>query len=143
MAMDAPRIVVVGAGPAGVRAAEALVAHGLRPLVIDEAPQAGGQIYRRPPPGFRRPAKELYGFEAAKAEAIHKTFDGLTDAIDYRLGTLAWNIQDGVLYTARDDVVTPVAFDAVVLATGAIDGCFPFAAGPCPASLAWAAPRWR
>ena len=124
--MDAPRIVVVGAGPAGVRAAEALVAHGLRPLVIDEAPQAGGQIYRRPPPGFRRPAKELYGFEAAKAEAIHKTFDGLTDAIDYRPGTLAWNIQDGVLYTARDDVVTPVAFDAVVLATGAIDRVLPF-----------------
>ncbi len=38
--MDAPRVVVVGAGPAGVRAAEALVKHGLRPLVIDEAPLA-------------------------------------------------------------------------------------------------------
>ena len=125
MAMDAPRIVVVGAGPAGVRAAEALVAHGLRPLVIDEAPLAGGQIYRRPPPGFRRPAKELYGFEAAKAEAIHRTFDGLTDVIDYRPLTLAWNVQDRVLYTACDNMVTPIPFDAVVLATGATDRVLP------------------
>ncbi|MDP6786202.1 MAG: NAD(P)/FAD-dependent oxidoreductase [Rhodospirillales bacterium] len=124
--MDAPRVVVVGAGPAGVRAAEALVKHGLRPLVIDEAPLAGGQIYRRPPPGFRRPAKELYGFEAAKAEAIHRTFDGLTDAIDYRPRTLAWNVQDRVLYTACDDAVTPVPFDALLLATGATDRVLPF-----------------
>ena len=126
MAMDAPRVVVVGAGPAGVRAAEALVAHGLRPLVIDEAPLAGGQIYRRPPPGFRRPAKELYGFEAGKAEAIHRTFDGLTDAIDYRPRTLAWSVQDRVLYTACDDVVTPIPFDALLLATGATDRVLPF-----------------
>ncbi len=126
MAMDGPRVVVVGAGPAGVRATEALVARGLRPLVIDEAPLAGGQIYRRPPPGFRRTTKELYGFEAAKAEAIHRTFDGLIDAIDYRPRTLAWNVQDRVLYTVRDDVVTPLPFDALVLATGATDRVLPF-----------------
>jgi NADPH-dependent 2,4-dienoyl-CoA reductase/sulfur reductase-like enzyme len=126
MAMDNPRVVVVGAGPAGVRAAEALVKHGLRPLVIDEAPLAGGQIYRQPPPGFRRTTKELYGFEAAKAEAIHRTFDGLTNVIDYRPRTLAWNVQDRVLYTACDDVVTPVSFDALLLATGATDRVLPF-----------------
>ena len=126
MAMDAPRVVVVGAGPAGVRATEALVASGLRPLVIDEAPLAGGQIYRRPPPGFRRTTKDLYGFEAAKAEAIHRTFDDLIDFIDYRPRTLAWNVQDRVLYTVRDDAVTPVPFDALVLATGATDRVLPF-----------------
>ncbi|MFS2167574.1 NAD(P)-binding protein, partial [Variovorax sp. Varisp62] len=36
---DAIRPVIVGAGPAGVRAAQTLVAHGLRPVVIDEAPR--------------------------------------------------------------------------------------------------------
>jgi hydrogen cyanide synthase HcnB len=44
--------VIVGAGPAGVRAAQTLVAHGLRPVVVDEAPRWGGQIYRQPPAGF-------------------------------------------------------------------------------------------
>ena len=47
----APRVVVVGAGPAGVRAAQALVQAGLRPIVIDEGRRDGGQIYRRQPEG--------------------------------------------------------------------------------------------
>ena len=55
----------VAAGPAGVRAAETLAASGLHTLVVDEAARAGGKINRRPPDGFSRPPKALYGFEAA------------------------------------------------------------------------------
>ena len=40
--------VIVGAGPAGIRAAERLVRAGLRPIVLDEGSRAGGQIYCRP-----------------------------------------------------------------------------------------------
>ena len=58
---------VVGAGPAGMRACEALVAAGLRPVLVDEARRPGGRIYQQPPEGAGRPARELYGFEAAKA----------------------------------------------------------------------------
>ena len=76
---DAP--VIVGAGPAGVRAAEVLVAAGLAPIVLDEAPASGGQIYRRQPPGFRRGAA-VYGFEARKATAVHETFDRLAAHVD-------------------------------------------------------------
>ncbi|WP_409017876.1 NAD(P)-binding protein [Azospirillum sp. BE72] len=50
-----PGVVIVGAGPAGIRAAETLAAAGLRPTVIDEGARAGGQIHRRPPDGFTRP----------------------------------------------------------------------------------------
>jgi NADPH-dependent 2,4-dienoyl-CoA reductase/sulfur reductase-like enzyme len=39
-------VVVIGAGPAGLRAVEALARGGLRPLLIDEAERPGGQIYR-------------------------------------------------------------------------------------------------
>ena len=46
------RPVIVGAGPAGIRAAQTLVAQGLRPVVIDEAPRWGGQLYRQPPAHF-------------------------------------------------------------------------------------------
>ncbi|MBM3573510.1 MAG: FAD-binding protein, partial [Alphaproteobacteria bacterium] len=46
---EAPAPVIIGAGPAGIRAAAALVDAGLRPIVIDEALRGGGQIYRRPP----------------------------------------------------------------------------------------------
>jgi NADPH-dependent 2,4-dienoyl-CoA reductase/sulfur reductase-like enzyme len=125
MAMDKPRIVIVGAGPAGVRASETLVRSGLRPVVVDEAPQAGGQIYRRQPPGFTRRPALLYGFEHAKATALHRTFDGLASAIDYHPRSLAWNAHDNVLYTATDDRVVKHAYDALILATGATDRMYP------------------
>ena len=40
------RVLIVGAGPAGIRAAQRLVAAGLHPVVVDEGARAGGQIYR-------------------------------------------------------------------------------------------------
>jgi phytoene dehydrogenase-like protein len=79
-------VVIVGAGPSGTRAAETLVRAGLKPVVIDEAPASGGQIYRRQPPGFRRPIDQLYGYEAPKARRLHDTFDALAGKIDYRPG---------------------------------------------------------
>ncbi|TWS00096.1 FAD/NAD(P)-binding oxidoreductase, partial [Pseudomonas mandelii] len=56
-------VVVVGAGPAGICAAQTLVAHGLEPVLLDESARGGGQIYRQQPGNFRRPSKALYGFE--------------------------------------------------------------------------------
>lgn len=41
-------VVIVGAGPAGLCAAAVLAARGVSCVVIDEAPQIGGQICRRP-----------------------------------------------------------------------------------------------
>ena len=68
------------AGPAGVRAVQCLLAHGLRPVWIDEAPRTGGQIYRRPPPPFQRPPSTLYGFEARKAVALQAAGDAAAKA---------------------------------------------------------------
>ena len=65
-------VVIVGAGPAGIRAAQTLVAHGVRPVLLDEAARGGGQIYRRQPANFKRSAVKLYGFEARKAKARRK-----------------------------------------------------------------------
>lgn len=125
--MTGPRVAIVGAGPAGTRAAEVLVRHSLRPVVIDEAPRSGGQIYRRPPEaaGFTRPAAALYGFEAAKARRLHATFDGLLSQIDYRPEALVWNIADRTAYLWRAGRTEAVSFDALVLATGAMDRVIP------------------
>ena len=71
--MTAPRIVIVGAGPAGVRAAQVLVECGVRPIIVDEGQRDGGQIYRRQPMGFTRAYSKLYGTEAAKAQSLHDT----------------------------------------------------------------------
>ncbi|MGE3969174.1 MAG: FAD-dependent oxidoreductase [Dongiaceae bacterium] len=123
------RIAIVGAGPAGIRAAETLVRHGLRPTVIDEAPRSGGQIYRRPPAdvGFTRSAVSLYGFEARKAQSLHRAFDALQDRLDYRPGTLVWDIAEGHLHGHRYETGTGfrLAYDALLLATGAMDRVIP------------------
>lgn len=46
-------LAIVGAGPAGLAAAEVAADLGLRVAVIDEQPRPGGQIYRQPPAEFR------------------------------------------------------------------------------------------
>lgn len=64
--MATARVVIVGAGPAGIRCAETLVKAGIKPVLIDENRRDGGQIYRRQPEGFTRDYRALYGTEAAK-----------------------------------------------------------------------------
>src|SRR5882724_11561307 len=76
-------IVIVGAGPAGMRAAMTLADAGLRSSVIDEAPRSGGQIYRRPPPPLEREPKRLYGFEAHRAVSLHAGFDAIDVRVDH------------------------------------------------------------
>lgn len=125
--MTPPRVVVVGAGPAGVRAAQALVDAGLRPILIDEGRRDGGQIYRRQPEGFKRTPAMLYGSESAKAQALHRDFDALRTRIDYHPETLAWNITSGQLHTvhAPSGATATLPFDALIVCAGATDRLMP------------------
>jgi hydrogen cyanide synthase HcnB len=118
--------VIVGAGPAGVRAAQALVAHGLRPVVVDEAPRWGGQIYRQPPAGFTRPKEALYGFEAGRADALHGAMAGILDKVDYRPDTLVWSAEGGKLDLLHRGAMSTLAYSQLLIATGATDRVLPF-----------------
>ncbi|MCK8667110.1 FAD-dependent oxidoreductase [Pseudomonas azerbaijanoccidens] len=118
-------VVIIGAGPAGIRAAQTLVEHGVRPVLLDEAARGGGQIYRRQPANFKRSAVKLYGFEARKANALHQTIDTLREQLDYRPETLVWNAEDGTLDTLHDGHAARLAFSKVIVATGATDRILP------------------
>ncbi|MFM0413215.1 FAD-dependent oxidoreductase [Paraburkholderia aromaticivorans] len=124
---DERRIVIVGAGPAGVRAAETLVAAGAKPIVIDENARWGGQIYRQPPAngGFERSKKTLYGFEAHKADALHSTMAALLPHLDYRPDTLAWACEAGHLDTLHAGRELRVPFSHLIIASGAADRVLP------------------
>jgi NADPH-dependent 2,4-dienoyl-CoA reductase/sulfur reductase-like enzyme len=131
-----PNIVIVGAGPAGVRAAETVVRAGLHPIVLDENARWGGQIYRQPPAGagFQRSPGVLYGFEARKAVALHATMERLLPQLDYRPNTLVWAcetgadadantacIDTGSLATLRGTHEQAVPFSHLIIASGATD----------------------
>lgn len=119
-------VVVIGAGPAGLRAVEALARGGLRPLLIDEAERPGGQIYRQPPQGATRSPEALYGFEANKAVALHAILARLGDAVDYRPRTLVWNVFERRLDTFGPGGRGVVDFDKLVIASGAMNRILPF-----------------
>ena len=127
MTRPALQPVIVGAGPAGIRAAQTLAAHGLRPIVIDEAARAGGQIYRRPPAQFKRTAKTLYGTEAGRATAVHAAIDGVQDRIEHRPDSLVWNVQDQRLDVLHGPTQTTrtVPYGQLIVATGATDRVLP------------------
>jgi NADPH-dependent 2,4-dienoyl-CoA reductase/sulfur reductase-like enzyme len=122
------RVVVVGAGPAGVRAVEQLLRAGIEPVWIEEAPDGGGRIYERPPQDFRRTYRELYGADARRAQELHAVLDALKPRADWRPETLVWNIRpgDGVLDTlTRGTQRGEVHYDALILCTGAMDRVVP------------------
>jgi NADPH-dependent 2,4-dienoyl-CoA reductase/sulfur reductase-like enzyme len=118
-------VVIIGAGPSGVRCAETLVAAGLRPTVVDENRRDGGQIYRRQPDNFTRPYAKLYGTEADKAQALHDSFDALRGKIDFLPETLAWNIADGKVHVTRNERTRALPYDALVICSGATDRLMP------------------
>uniref|UniRef100_UPI0028AC86A6 NAD(P)/FAD-dependent oxidoreductase n=1 Tax=Achromobacter animicus TaxID=1389935 RepID=UPI0028AC86A6 len=118
--------VIVGAGSAGIRAAQTLAAQGLRPVILDEGLRPGGQIYRQPPPGFSRPKSALYGFEHRKADAVHRTMQQLQGSVEYRPGCLVWNAEGKTLDVLCDGVSTTVPYTHLILATGATDRVLPF-----------------
>lgn len=119
------RVVVVGAGPAGIRAAQCLRKASLQVTVIDEGRKAGGQIYRQQPDNFSRSYTALYGGEAHRAQRVHDAFAAIEPAVDYRPATAVWNGAAGQLHTHGPDGLKTVPFESLVLCTGATDRIMP------------------
>jgi NADPH-dependent 2,4-dienoyl-CoA reductase/sulfur reductase-like enzyme len=132
--MAAP-VIVVGAGPAGIRAAERLLAAGLRPVLVEESARDGGQIYRRQPEGFTRPAEALYGSEAARARALHAAADAIRARCDWRPETLAWAIRERTVLLHSEGLSETQPFAALILATGATDRVMPLPGWTLPGAV--------
>lgn len=119
------KVAIVGAGPAGVAAADVLVAQGAAVTVIDEGHDAGGQIYRRARAGLNVDVDAMLGADVTNYRNFHAAFARLLDRIEYRPQTLAWAVDEKRLHTLRANVAGAVAFDALILATGATDRVLP------------------
>lgn len=136
------RLAVIGAGPAGLTAALAAAARGVRVTLVDSAPQAGGQFYRQTAPGLG----------ARRPQALHhqwRTWERLRDGLAAHIaaGRVIHLTDHHVWFVERQSGSTdraPASFtvhallgpeqeepvtihaDAVLLATGGYEKVLPF-----------------
>ncbi|MFE1450502.1 FAD-dependent oxidoreductase [Streptomyces olivaceoviridis] len=134
---ERPRLAVVGAGPAGLAAALAAAARGVRVTLVDAADQAGGQFYRQPAAalGARRPQALHHQWRTWERlrDGLdrHRTAGRITYLTDHHEWCVARESASGafavhaLLGPAQEDGVTLHA-DAVLLATGAYERVLPF-----------------
>ena len=118
-------VVIVGGGPAGMRAAEAFVAHGVRPLLIDEAARPGGQGYRTPPASIGLDMPRLLGRQHARHARLHAEFAALHAQIDHHPETLVFAIEPGRLHVVENGRARVVAYRTLIIASGATDRVMP------------------
>lgn len=118
--------VIIGAGPAGIRAAQTLVEFGVRPIILDKGIRWGGQIYRQQPGNFSRTSRQLYGFDSSKADALSKVFMGLINQVDYRPQSLVWNVEQNRLDVIHQGKSSILPWQSLIVASGATDRILPF-----------------
>ncbi|WP_406412716.1 FAD-dependent oxidoreductase [Streptomyces sp. NBC_01614] len=124
-------LAVIGAGPAGLAAALAAAAQGVRVALVDSAAEAGGQFYRQPAPALR----------ARRPQSLHhqwRTWERLRDGLarsDVRFLTdhHVWGVErdsDGftvhALLGPEQREPATVHARAVLLATGGYERVLPF-----------------
>ncbi|QCO19567.1 FAD-dependent oxidoreductase (plasmid) [Azospirillum brasilense] len=124
-----PDLLVLGAGPAGLAAAEAAARRGAEVVVLDERPQSGGQYFKPLAPSHRADRPTDRQFRAGRA---------LVDAARLAGATI---IQEATVWGAHapDEVVAVVAGREtvyrprrLVIASGAYERPAPFAGWTLP-----------
>ncbi|WP_406005829.1 NAD(P)/FAD-dependent oxidoreductase [Streptomyces sp. NBC_00637] len=130
-----PVLAVIGAGPAGLAAALAAAARGVRVVLIDSAAEPGGQFYRQP----------ARGLGALRPQALHhqwRTWERLRDGLGAHLAAdrithlsdhHVWCVQGRsgdltvhALIGPEQEESVAVRADGVLLATGGYEKVLPF-----------------
>jgi thioredoxin reductase len=123
---------IVGAGPAGMAAANVCAAAGLSVVVLDEGQRAGGQIFRQLPPGAS-PAALAEPPSHHQGHALLAAF--ATPTIALRSGAVVWDARPGRLWFEQDGASWLLRCERIVLAPGAYDRCVPFPGWTLPGVL--------
>ncbi len=134
--MNQSSVVIVGAGPAGMSAAIALAENGVRPTVIDENAETGGQIYRQPPSSLSNSQPAVATVQANAGRKLRQRFEELTDRIDFRRNTKVWGVfPDRRLAITSGNGWEMIDAERLMLATGAYEFVPPFPGWTIPGVL--------
>jgi D-hydroxyproline dehydrogenase subunit alpha len=138
-------LAVIGAGPAGLAAALTAADAGISVVLLDSAPEAGGQFYRQT-------ARQLHARRPQRLYHAWSTWEKLRDRLaEHRSGGLitfladrhVWHVEvTGAAGFAIHALIGPqqqtsetVAADALVLATGGYERVLPFPGWTLPGVL--------
>ncbi len=118
--------VIVGAGPAGLRAAKSLLEAGAEVLIIDRSPKVGGQLIKQ--------THMFFGSE--KQHASKRGIDILDVMLQEVLGfehveimmntTVVGLYKDKVISCLTGDTYFKIQADAIIIAAGASEKALPF-----------------
>jgi NADPH-dependent 2,4-dienoyl-CoA reductase/sulfur reductase-like enzyme len=113
-------VVVVGAGPAGIRAAVEASAAGAEVLLLDDGPRPGGQIYRQLPPEIQPTDRDPFGASRAKSRPLLADLERA--GVTVMSGAEVWGVlPDRVLLVQHEGRARVLQAGALVLAAGAYD----------------------
>ena len=120
-------LVIIGAGPAGMSAAIAAVRAGCAVTVVDENPQAGGQIYRQPPGALKMDKADGDGPEHQRGRALLEQFHGLGSRLAFLSESTVWGIFEGHrVAVSRGAGWRMIEADNLILSPGAHEYVPPF-----------------
>ena len=117
-------LAIVGAGPAGLAAADVAGRAGVDVALIDEQPAVGGQIYRGIADAGSKVAKIL-GADYAHGRRLLGALNHPT--VRHWDRTTVWEVtRDRRLFLSRHGKATMLSADHIILATGATERPMPF-----------------
>ncbi|WP_346308889.1 NAD(P)/FAD-dependent oxidoreductase [Limnohabitans sp.] len=131
-------LLVLGAGPAGARAALRAKACGLSVVLVDENNDAGGQVWRPLPEGFSRASKNNSKDDALAGDALRRELRQA--GVDCLYGHKVWNVGSDL----RTDVISPEGSASwlpskLIVATGTTERVIPFTGWTAPGVMGLAA----
>jgi len=126
-------LIVIGAGPAGLSAAATGADLGLRTLLLDEQPHAGGQIYRNV--RVSSPSVQaLLGPDYTRGEPLVKRVFDL--GVEVRHDALVWDVAPDLVVTGlRGGQSFQVRAPQLLVATGAMERASPMPGWTLPGVL--------
>src|SRR5690606_10536060 len=116
-------VAIIGAGPAGMVAATRLASRNHTVIVLDEQPQAGGQIWRNIT-GATTSLAGILGPDYAAGASVAGQF--AASGARHLRGAIVWNLtRERRLHYLHEGQTHTLTADAVILATGAMERPFP------------------
>lgn len=135
--MSECRIVIVGAGPAGMGAAIEASRAGACVTLLDENARPGGQIYRQLHPGFTVTSPHALSRDFRRGQALLAEFSSCQKRIEYLGDSLVWGLfPDHEVAFLHRGASRTVQYDALIVALGAYDRPVPFPGWTLPGVMA-------